>query len=139
PSLLVKCSFPKYAGKARLLASAAETMKLKEAPAPALAGVVKVMCGSEKIHIAPVDPLSPGPPTAAVLPSAERATAAPCDGPVVPLTLPLPTSFALGWLHSPLLRRKITAAPVELFKSCALLPDTPTSAVLPSAESATDE
>src|SRR5450755_660699 len=43
------------------------------------------------IHAAPVFPLSPGPPTMAVLPSADNAAAAPCsDCP----TAPVPTSFA---------------------------------------------
>src|SRR6516165_9419437 len=84
-----------------------------------------------KTHAAPACELSPGPPTMAVLPSADSATEMPCWAPP---TAPVPTSLLPCWLQTPLaLRLKTHAAP-----ACELSPGPPTMAVLPSAESATE-
>src|SRR6516165_9121906 len=91
-----------------------------------------------KTHAAPACELSPGPPTMAVLPSAESATDMPCW----PLpTAPVPTSLLPCWLQTPLLafRVKIQAAPTpELLPALELSSGPPTMAVLPSPDSATD-
>src|SRR5262245_3078302 len=52
-------------------------------------------------HAAPVFELSPGPPTMAVLPSADRETAWPCETPQPQggLTAPLPTSLSPSWVY----------------------------------------
>ena len=76
--------------------------------------VVGVTCsaGWTKTHAAPVaapgDGLSSGPPTRAVLPSAESATETPC--PARPIA-PVPISLLPCWVHKPLLRVKTHAAP----------------------------
>src|SRR5689334_10379605 len=82
------------------------------------------------IHTAPAEALSSGPPTSAVLPSADSATDCPsCPAP----TAPVPTSFEPCWVHTVPLRVYTHAAPL------ALLSDVPpTRAVLPSADSATE-
>src|SRR5215831_20269861 len=87
-------------------------------------------------HAAPVAPrpkgadrshgLSPGPPTMALLPSADSATDMPWRA--FP-TAPVPTSFLPSCVQTRLLRVNTHAASV---------PHPPTMAVLPSAESATD-
>src|SRR6516165_7610838 len=77
-------------------------------------------------HAAPVLPLSDHPPTMAVLPSAESATDMPWRA--FP-TAPVPTSFLPCCVQVPPLRVN-THAPSA--------PQPPTTAVLPSAESATD-
>src|SRR5215468_3510117 len=83
-----------------------------------------------KTHAAPAPALSPRPPTTAVLPSPDSATAAPWLA--VP-TAPVPISLAPCWVHTPPLRMKTHAAPTfELSVS------PPTMAVLPSVDSATD-
>src|SRR5215469_12097948 len=74
--------------------------------------------------------LSPGPPTSAVLPSADSATDWPWLAAPVPAA-PVPTSSAPCWLHTPPLRVNTHAAPV-------LPAFPPTIAVLPSADSATE-
>src|SRR6516225_10590172 len=74
--------------------------------------------------------LSLGPPTMAVLPSADSATEMPWQA--LP-TAPLPTSFLPCCLQTPSLRLKTHAAPV-----LPLSDHPPTMAVLPSADSATD-
>src|SRR5947209_5869886 len=76
------------------------------------------------------DGLSPGPPTMAVLPSAESATDVPWRA--FP-TAPLPTSFLPCCFQTSPLRADTHAAPVLLASD-----HPPTIAVLPSAESATD-
>ena len=72
--------------------------------------------------------LSPGPPTIAVLPSADRATAGPCAA--LP-TAPVPTSFGPCWPHTLPLRVNTHAAPADPS------PFPPTIGVLPSADRAT--
>src|SRR5208282_5638702 len=57
-----------------------------------------------KIQAAPLSELSPNPPTTAVLPSADSATALPCAA--LP-TVPVPTSFEPCWVQTPPLRVKI--------------------------------
>src|SRR5262245_31978347 len=74
--------------------------------------------------------LSPGPPTIAVLPSADSATDMPWRA--LP-TASLPTSFLPCCVQTPPLRVNTHAAPVLLLSD-----HPPTMAVLPSAESATD-
>jgi hypothetical protein len=86
-----------------------------------------------KTHAAPVFKLSPGPPTMAVSPSADSATDTPWAAGWGP-TAPVPISLLPCWVQTPLLRVKIHTAPV-----CPRSPGPPTMAVLPSAESATDE
>src|ERR1043166_1579865 len=81
-------------------------------------------------HTAPTPWLSKFPPTTAVFPSADSATASPC---CANPTAPVPTSFVPCWLHTPALRVKIHAAPRLL-----LSPYPPTTAVFPSADSETD-
>src|SRR5262249_52333244 len=81
-------------------------------------------------HAAPTSLLSANPPTIAVFPSADSATASPCGA--AP-TAPVPTSLAPCWLHPPALRVYPHAAPV-LLKSLA----PPTIAVFPSADTATE-
>src|SRR6266511_727777 len=66
----------------------------------------------------------------AVLPSAERATEAPCSAPP---TAPEPTSLVPCWVQTPPLLVQTHAAPAPLLSPCP-----PTKAVLPSAESDTD-
>src|SRR5262245_10097539 len=93
-----------------------------------------------KTHAAPAAPspkgtdgshiLSLGPPTIAVLPSAERATDHPW---FEPPTAPLPTSFLPCCVHTPRLRLNTQAAPVLLLSD-----HPPTMAVLPSADRARD-
>ena len=86
-----------------------------------------------KTHVAPVFKLSPGPPTMAVLPSAESATDEPWAAGWGP-TAPVPISLLPCWVQTPPLRVKTHAAPAfEL----SLGP--PTMAVLPSADSATEK
>src|SRR5262245_20068100 len=81
--------------------------------------------GTDGSHI-----LSLGPPTIAVLPSAERAT----DHPWLALpTAPVPTSFLPCCAHMPRVRLNTQAAPVLLLSD-----HPPTMAVLPSADRATD-
>src|SRR5271167_2061305 len=82
-----------------------------------------------KTHTAPATPLSPRPPTKALLPSAESATEKPRLA--VP-TAPVPTSLSPCWVQTPLLLVKTHTAPAS-----ELSPTPPTTAVLPSAESAT--
>src|ERR1051326_3599859 len=77
---------------------------------------------------APVAPLSSGPPTMAVLPSADMHTEAPCSA--AP-TAPEPTSFTC-WTQVEPARRYIHAAPVEPASSAP-----PTIATLPSNDSET--
>src|SRR5207249_196095 len=84
-----------------------------------------------KTHTAPANELSPSPPTKAVLPSAESATEKPCLA--VP-TAPVPTSWLPCWVQTPLLLVKTHTAPAS---QLSLSP--PTTAVLPSAESATEK
>src|SRR5262245_16403444 len=55
---------------------------------------------------------SHGPPTMAVLPSAESATEVPCCAPNCP-TAPVPTSLSPCWLHTPPLRANTQAAPAS--------------------------
>src|SRR6516225_8761233 len=80
---------------------------------------------------APTEVLSPGPPTMAVLPSADSATEKPCwaNGP----TAPVPTSLLPCWLHIPPLRVNTQAAPPRVLSF-----GPPTMAVLPSADRATE-
>ena len=81
-------------------------------------------------HAAPIELLSPGPPTIAVLPSADTATDQPSSA----------TPFAASavsfccWVHVPPLRVKTHAAPAPLLSN-----GPPTMAVLPSAETATEK
>src|SRR5262245_21814425 len=82
-------------------------------------------------HTAPARLLSPGPPTAAVLPSADSATDRPC-WPKKP-TVPVPTSLSPCCVQTPPLRVATHAAPVR-----ALSPGPPPRAVLPSADSAAE-
>src|SRR6266436_6734562 len=90
-----------------------------------------------KIHTAPTCPplrgsglTSPGPPTMAVLPSADSATDRPC---AASPTASLPTSLSSCWVQTPRRRVKTHAAPLPLSKG------PPTMAVSPSADSATDQ
>src|SRR5205814_1312116 len=80
-------------------------------------------------HAAPALLLSPLPPTSAMLPSADNATATPCR---VDPTPPVPTSFAPCCVHVVRLRVQIHTAPTPVL---SLGP--PTIAVLPSEESDT--
>src|SRR5580765_1605784 len=80
-------------------------------------------------HAAPLPALSSGPPTMAVLPSAESATELPCLAP--PAAAP-PTSFAPCCSQLPR-RTNTQTAPAPLLSS-----GPPTMAVLPSPESATE-
>src|SRR5438552_9505646 len=66
----------------------------------------------------------------AVLPSPDSATEMPW---LAAPTAPVPTSLAPCWLHTPPLRVYTHAAPAEL-----LSPDPPTTAVFPSADTATE-
>src|SRR5271169_3067257 len=75
---------------------------------------------------APLEKLSSGPPTIAVLPSAERETEDPCDG---NHTVPLPTSLLPCCVHTPPLRVYTHAAPIHVLSS-----GPPTIAVFPSVE-----
>src|SRR5438876_43752 len=81
-------------------------------------------------HAAPTVPLSLSPPTIAVSPSAERATAEPCSD--VP-TLFDPTNLVPCWVQIPPLLVQTHAAPSKLLSACP-----PMMAVLPSAERAAD-
>src|SRR5262249_27196638 len=79
-------------------------------------------------HAAPIAPLSPGPPTMAVLPSPDSATDQPSwAAPVASLAVVL-----CGSVQLPPLRVNIHAAPASLLSD-----GPPTIAVLPSAETAT--
>src|SRR6266540_2620790 len=94
-------------------------------------------------HVAPIVLLSLGPPTMAVLPSAERATDAPWDHNPPPYSLVVPTSLPPCCLQPPPLRVNTHAAPTgptkgDRSRSALLGPGPPTMAVLPSAERATD-
>src|SRR5262249_32649410 len=84
-------------------------------------------------HAAPTELLSCGPPTMAVLPSADSATARPC---AAKPTAPLPTSLFPCWVQTPPLRVNTHAAPAEEPRGASLIP--PTRAVLPSADDATE-
>src|SRR5262245_22478925 len=93
-------------------------------------------------HAAPVVRLSLGPPTMAVLPSAETATDAPWDHKLPPYSLVVPTSLACCLQTSPL-RVNTHAAPAGppeagRSRSALLGPGPPTMAVLPSTDNATD-
>src|SRR5664280_237906 len=77
---------------------------------------------------APTPLLSPGPPTAAVLPSEDSATAQPW---FALATAPVPTNLAPVCVHWPPERVNTQAAPVPV-----LSPGPPMIAVLPSAERA---
>src|SRR5262249_16947724 len=81
-------------------------------------------------HAAPVPELSCGPPTRAVLPSADSATELPCMA--VPV-LSLAISFEPCCVHTPPLRVHTHTAPMAAL-SCG----PPTTAVLPSPDSATE-
>src|SRR5260370_1152401 len=89
-------------------------------------------------HVAPVvEKLPPGPavsslgpPTAAVFPSADNATPAPCRGSGP--TAPLPTNLEPCWVQTPLLLVNTHTAP-----SLLLSAGPPTRAVFPSEDSAT--
>src|SRR5215510_8808545 len=81
-------------------------------------------------HVAPMPPLSPGPPSTAVSPSSDSATERPCWAPP---TAPLPISLAPCWVQTPPLRVNTHAAPRLLLSA---LP--PTMAVLPLSDSATE-
>src|SRR5713226_5327247 len=88
-------------------------------------------------HAAPTPPLSPGPPTKAVFPSADSATDVPCcTSPcsALPATAPVPTSLPPCWLHVLPERVYTHTAPAP-----ALSPSPPTMAVFPSPDSATDQ
>src|ERR1039458_9093660 len=63
---------------------------------------------------APTPPLSWGPPTTAVFPSADSATEAPCSGPPWPkfLGTPVPSNLAC-WFHTPPERAYTHAAPAD--------------------------
>src|SRR5580765_1936999 len=76
-------------------------------------------------HVAP----APGSPTMTVLPSPETDTDAPWRRPADPS----PTSLAPCWVHTPPLRVYTHTAPAD-----ALSSGPPTTAVFPSADSATD-
>src|SRR5271168_4922509 len=82
-------------------------------------------------HAAPAPELSPGPPTTAVLPSADSATEKPCWASRL---APLPTSLLPCGVHTPPLRVNTHAAPALELSS-----GPPTMAVLPSADSATEK
>ena len=84
-----------------------------------------------KTHAAPMPSCRRGPPTIAVLPSADSATEKPW--PAFP-TAPVPTSFDPCWVQTPPLRVKTHAAPAFELSS-----GPPTIAVLPSADSATEK
>src|SRR6266508_3902874 len=58
-------------------------------------------------HAAPTEPLSPRPPTMAVLPSAERDTEVPCQ--TYNPTAPEPTSLVPCWAQTPPLLVQIHA------------------------------
>src|SRR5262249_39706278 len=90
---------------------------------------VQVLPERPKIQTAPTPAESWGPPTMAVLPSPERPTLLPCAGRPEPL---LPTSLAC-WVHTPVLRVKIQAAPFWLLSAYP-----PTITVLPSPEMPTE-
>src|SRR5262249_22811394 len=81
-------------------------------------------------HAAPAPPLSLYPPTMAVFPSADTATEAPW---FALLAAPVPTSLPPCWLHTPALRVYTHTAPTLL-----LSVHPPTTAVFPSADSATE-
>ncbi len=74
----------------------------------AATGTQAVKVGSEKTHAAPIKELSSGPPTMAVVPSAEIATEVPCRA--YP-TAPVPTSLLPCCDHTPPLRLNTQAAP----------------------------
>src|SRR5262249_55030062 len=90
-----------------------------------------------KTQAAPACELSPGPPTMAVLPSAESATDMPCWARP---NAPVPTRLLPCWFQTPLeLRVKTQTAPApELLPALELSLGPPTMAVLPSADSATE-
>src|SRR5271157_3695923 len=102
------------------------------APAPASLPPCWVHTPPERVNtqVAPAPPLSPDPPTMAVLPSAESATEEPC---VAFPTAPAPASLPPCWVHAPPERVYTHVAP-----ACLLSCDPPTRAVLPSADSATE-
>src|SRR5262245_22903871 len=81
-------------------------------------------------HAVPTLLLSAFPPTTAVFPSADIATEAPC---CAGSTAPAPTSLVPRWLHTPPLRVHTHAAP-----AIPLSPYPPTTAVFPSAVTATE-
>src|SRR5262249_41127456 len=82
-------------------------------------------------HAAPTPLLSKNPPTMAVLPPPDSATEEPCAA--VP-PAPVPTSLLPCCVHPPPLRVNTHAVPALLLSS-----GPPTIAVLPSADSATDQ
>src|SRR5664279_2371177 len=84
-----------------------------------------------QIHTAPTTLLSKGPPTIAVLPSAEMDTEVPCSPCPTPSD---PTSFVPCWVQAPSLLVKTHAAPTRLLSW-----NPPTTAVLPSPDRATDQ
>ena len=96
-------------------------------------GVNDVIAGGAgiKTQAAPALPLSPYPPTIAVVPSAERETELPC---IALLVAPLPTSLLPCWVQVPAFREKTHAAPALLLSK---IPDK--IAVFPSAERETDQ
>ena len=83
------------------------------------------------IQVAPIPPLSDGPPTASVFPSPDSDTDDPCSW-LLP-TPPLPTSLAPCCVHTPSVRVNIQVAPTKL-----LSPDPPTASVFPSADNDTE-
>src|SRR5262249_29470319 len=108
-----------------------QRMSLIHSPLKSCVAVRGAALGRTNTHAAPALPLSPVPPTTALLPSAESAAEKPClDAPLAPL----PTSLPPCWVHTPPLRVNTQRAPTEL-----LSPGPPTMAVLPSAETATEE
>src|SRR5262249_60832187 len=89
-------------------------------------------------HAAPVVRLSLGPPTMAVLPSADTATDAPWDHKPPPYSLVVPTSLAC-WLQTPPLRVNTHAAPAGptdggRSRSALLAPGPPPMARVPSVD-----
>src|SRR5262249_39659676 len=81
-------------------------------------------------HVAPAKPLSRFPPTMAVWPAPDSATDRLC-GALPPASAP--TSLPPCWLHTPPLWVKTHTAPAALLSA-----GPPTSAVLPSPDSATE-
>ena len=80
-------------------------------------------------HAAPALPLSAGPPTSALFPPTDSAT--PWPNLAAPVA-PSPVSFGPCWTQLPPEKAKTHAAPTLPSSSGA-----PTSAVVPSADSAT--
>jgi hypothetical protein len=87
------------------------TVEINKAPQFAMIRVGGATGGTIGLLVhAPVAPLSSGPPTMAVLPSADSETEVPCSAPKGPAT-PVPTNFDPCWVQTPLLRLKTHAAP----------------------------